>query len=497
MCVKYLVIIILMCVSVTVADKSGFTTSLDMAIIEQAKTMYLSYLVKQINGMPVKNYGIPNGFINTNKLYVKQKADNVDFRTDSDSTAIELSVTRLSTWFRSNSFKYTLWFVPFSGYLDADMNEVNVTIKVQITNQTYEGRSLPAIKVISHKVSISGQQLAFKMGGSILASIADIILPLFQGIIKRTVQESIEGALSNNFAVIINNKIKEQNGMFSVAAVYPTSYYRNLTVDFAFENTPQIVDNRVQVALNGTMFTLDKGYYVPPIAQVDMPYFNPNCSSQFQLFTSDYFLQSASYAFFELASIAYLARHEKMPPNLVFQFNTSVFDAVLPFLANYYGKNVPVDVNFVVRNLTDFRTNGTNRLTSAKLHLDGEIYIRYDNGTFVKAGTLIAEETDVQFEIVTIGNTMVTIAIRSINIVRMYIEADYLGPNRYSSSPFMTNFALSMGMKYFNSFFENLIRVAIPPKLFNLFKLTDLKVNYFDGYLQIGLTPTFLPLNIT
>lgn len=37
------------------------------------------------------------------------------------------------------------------------------------------------------------------------------------------------------------------------------------------------------------------------------------------------------------------------------------------------------------------------------------------------------------------------------------------------------------------------LKITIPTNLFNIFTLSDMSVSYHDGYIEAGLTPTFIP----
>jgi hypothetical protein len=51
--------------------------------------------------------------------------------------------------------------------------------------------------------------------------------------------------------------------------------------------------------INGTFFNNDKGYRAPHINQAVMPMYEPSVPGKFQLFISNYMLESFGYAFLE------------------------------------------------------------------------------------------------------------------------------------------------------------------------------------------------------
>lgn len=56
----------------------------------------------------------------------------------------------------------------------------------------------------------------------------------------------------------------------------------------------------------------------------------------------------------------------------------------------------------------------------------------------------------------------------------------------------LLNKGAKLGLPYFNTWI-GAQKITIPTKLFGLFTLSDLVLKYHDGYLEAGVTPTFLP----
>jgi hypothetical protein len=56
----------------------------------------------------------------------------------------------------------------------------------------------------------------------------------------------------------------------------------------------------------------------------------------------------------------------------------------------------------------------------------------------------------------------------------------------------LLNQGISLGIPFLNIYLKTL-KVTVPSELFNLFKLSDLKVMYHNNYIEAGLTPTFTP----
>lgn len=86
----------------------------------------------------------------------------------------------------------------------------------------------------------------------------------------------------------------------------------------------------------------------------------------------------------------------------------------------------------------------------------------------------------------------VTLNLKQVEIGDISVLFTSFGQIDFKILTYLVNFGLKYGMPYINSYFKTL-NVAIPQKLFGLFVLSDLTLKYHDGFIEAGLTPTFLP----
>ena len=74
----------------------GVTLSIDTKIVEQAKTVYIDYLVELINNLTMPNYPITDkGYLNNNHLLINETSNNVNFTLDENNTYFGLQVNKL------------------------------------------------------------------------------------------------------------------------------------------------------------------------------------------------------------------------------------------------------------------------------------------------------------------------------------------------------------------------------------------------------------------
>ena len=81
---------------------------------------------------------------------------------------------------RVNDFEYNGAVVPIKGYLDVTMSNVLLGFKAEFKKILQNGRLLPQIEIIDVKFNIDMSQVEFNLGGGILLSVVDIILPIIK-----------------------------------------------------------------------------------------------------------------------------------------------------------------------------------------------------------------------------------------------------------------------------------------------------------------------------
>ena len=112
--------------------------SADLSVISQAKDVYLASVLKKINGLVMPNITLSggDGYVRSNKIFIKQKAKDVKLYTDDLRNAYIVEVKNLYIFMRSQDFRYNMWFVPVKAYLDAEIANVGLNFEVELQNKT-------------------------------------------------------------------------------------------------------------------------------------------------------------------------------------------------------------------------------------------------------------------------------------------------------------------------------------------------------------------------
>ena len=101
---------------------SGVHASLDIAVIEQAKTVYFDKILSYLNNLAIPDINNGKDYMHGNHVSVSQNAQNVVFKTDVANNALVLTCNDLSAVFKTDSFRSHWLFFIATGHIEVDMN---------------------------------------------------------------------------------------------------------------------------------------------------------------------------------------------------------------------------------------------------------------------------------------------------------------------------------------------------------------------------------------
>ena len=224
--------------------------------------------------------------------------------------ALMFKLTNVKGNIRVNDFYIELaGFLPIKGYLDITMSSIQLGFKAQFKKILQNGRLLPQISIIDVIFDVDMSQVYFDLGGGIILGVIDIIMPLIKGFLKETIVSLVQDALSSGLPEMFNSFVKNSQGFLNLGELIPdlkNGPYGSLTLDFQLDDDLIVLKERFEFAINGTIFNNDKGYRVPAgIKQPEIPMHDKNIDSKFQLFISNYLLDTFAAAFLEKEPFKY------------------------------------------------------------------------------------------------------------------------------------------------------------------------------------------------
>ena len=254
---------------------------------------------------------------------------------------------------------------------------------------------------------------------------------------------------------------------------------------------PKITLDSLQVGIKGLFFDQRIGDY-DTVRFPSMPYKNNTHLDTLQTFIS---MQSID-SFFE----SYLDVHEgpgwynetQLPPPLDFTLTTQDLNIMLPGMVNTYGKNKQVKLEYKVEDFGDFRS----RFAKPYMIATATVNLR-----FWVVNAPDQEELAVELNLYNITNKVFLNEKPDLKMSLMIGEFRLHGVEIVDSRIGMLNpNTIRLKLNTVNSVIvtlSNIIlqkwEVQIPNMMLgNLFHLTNLHLEYFDGYIYAGVTPMYV-----
>ena len=127
-------------------------------------------------------------------------------QVNSTTNAYIMKMSDLYLFIRSQNFKYNMWFVPIKATLDIEVGDVDLDFEILLKNTTIkyqypktnitELRVIPQIEILKADLTIDPKKMKFNIGGSVIASVVDIILPMFSRLITSIMNSQVDAIVS-------------------------------------------------------------------------------------------------------------------------------------------------------------------------------------------------------------------------------------------------------------------------------------------------------------
>jgi len=159
-------------------------------------------------------------------------------------------------------------------------------------------------------------------------------------------------------------------------------------------------------------------------------------------------------------------------------------------MLNYYGSE-PVDMFITVNSIVDTVIKQKDSIMGATITMTIEFYCNNTAGAMELAASLTFNDTDLQFTAL-IKNMTAGIQLSKINIDKVTDNYCAWGKLHTTTLKIEINNAFRALIPSFNKVLVNHY-FDLPTQIGSLFILSNLSLGYFNDYLYLGLTPTFVP----
>ena len=166
------------------AFNPGGKASIAFTSLQEAKNTYFDFVLNLVNQVKIPDISFHHGSMDGNSFHVTEAANNVVFNPGAGNT-IDISVNSLNAAFHSHTLRYKVTFVTAKGSLDAHVSNMAVGLKLGVTTQKLpNGKTVPAVRVISSAVDLPKSHISLSIHGNIIAKFASLFKSLFMGTVR-------------------------------------------------------------------------------------------------------------------------------------------------------------------------------------------------------------------------------------------------------------------------------------------------------------------------
>ena len=187
--------------------KAGLRTSLDIAVLQQAKDAYFDEILKLINNLTLPDVEDGQGnYLRDNTFVISEKSTSAEFFVDVENNAVVFANKKVSAVARSGHFRYKAApLVVAKGHAEVDMNTVDIEAGLSFSTITLpSGHVVPHVKSVDVKCNINRFDINIKLFGNLVTDLASAAEVLFVGTVASMIEESIVVTLNKGIPIITN-----------------------------------------------------------------------------------------------------------------------------------------------------------------------------------------------------------------------------------------------------------------------------------------------------
>ena len=178
----------------------------------------------------------------------------------------------------------------------------------------------------------------------------------------------------------------------------------------------------------------------------------------------------------------------EIPETSPVQLNTHDLDKAFPGIADYYGSNQTVNVFVNITNLYDFTVTAGDEQVALNGDLRFQFYVDTIDGAKDLAVDLSLDKMIMEASIL-IDGFNVNGNFTKLKVQNVVVNTCSFGKLSTFKLKMELNVGLAVAAGPIN---KKLSGLVIPSEVLGIFELSDLVIDYYDGFLMAGATPTFI-----
>jgi hypothetical protein len=407
-------------------------------------------------------------------------ASNVEFTTDLVNNAMVLTCKKVSATFISNDFNYH--YAPLlnaSGQLEVDLNTIKIAIGLGFGTQILaDGREVPLVSGQDVIVDIDRFDLHISIHGSFSSDVINLITPFIKGTVCDLIQSSLYTALDVTLPATINKLLVHSDGYLHTPLI-PTWW-----LDWETPGSAIVSAEAFMVQVKGLMFDTVYGEQQPAVEIPSMPNFDSTKPEGYQNFISTYSMDAFTNSLLEEVPIGGWVNKAYTT-----EITTSKLNAFLPGIQGHYG-NVPVAVHFSIQKLGDFTVTEANPQMGGITTVTLEFWAQTSLTTQELATSMTLIDTKFSFTVL-VNNMTINAQLGTTNVDKITVNSCAFG----NLSALLLKTELNNFFRVFTPIINKDLQLhtfTVPSNIFGIFILSNLTIGYYNNYIYLGMTPTFI-----
>ena len=158
-----------------------------------------------------------------------------------------------------------------------------------------------------------------------------------------------------------------------------------------------------------------------------MPKHDDKNTDQFQFYFTNYLLESLFYSYLEVDQVHFWTKSSDVPSTSPIQLTTTGLNMFFPGMEAYYGPNLPVDIEYKLEDLENFKCLGADSSMSFDGDLGVKFWVNFPNKTSDMAVDIMLEQLLVNFTGLVINGNQVDLIVREVILNKIEITSSTFG----------------------------------------------------------------------
>ena len=349
--------------------QQGLKTSLDIAVLDQAKDAYFQTVIDIVNSVQIPDiYGDDGDYLIGNTFHVYDQPQYVEFTTDVNKNALVFKNRRLSAVFKSSEFRYKVAPLTVAkGHAEVDMNTVDIEVGLALgTRILPSGAQVLSVSSVDVVCNINRFDINIKLWGNFYTDLASLFEVFFVGTVAGLIEDTVRTALSVELPNLINYEIGKTNGIIPLGIP-------DFKLDWQTPINPTVTTTYSGITMNGIFFDALEGE-IPNSSPVpaSMPMKMTTHLEAFQNYVSANTMSSLLGTLPQVMTVGMWIYADE-PHKYNFTMTTSSLNKLLPGIVNAYGADVPVDIYWQILNMENFQSQEAEQ----NLYVNGDVDVKF------------------------------------------------------------------------------------------------------------------------